>query len=562
MGALSTQSPVDPDLLDGETLGGLLMGTVARYGDRRAFVYEGRELTYAELGEVTWKLARGLAAAGVTKGTRVGILMPNSPEWVCAAFAAALNGAVVVGVSPLASPAERDHILRFSDTSVLLASVRSGPRELLKELLDTYPILGSSEPGRIACADLPYLRRAFVHGLDQVVGAFEPWAALKAAGEAVPDEVVAARAAAVAPSDDAAIYFTSGSTAAPKAVLHTQRAPVIVMRATASFFGMTERDTLLGAKQFFWVGVTNTVGACIVAGACYVGLERFRADVALDLIEQEGVTAVICTDHQLDQIGRLAEASPRDLHSLRLPSRTGRLARAAGLPADHASVRGYGMTEAMGTVSGLPVDAPLELRSSTNGKPVEGLEIRIVDPESGEPLPPGQPGLVQIRGRNVMRGYLKQPPEAAFVDGYLVTQDLGYVDDGGYFHFTGRANGMIKTNAANVSPKEIEEQVRAWGKLPQAFAVGVPHPTLGEAVVLVAVGDDSSFSATDLEEFLRTRIAAFKLPKRVIFIGEAELPRSTASDKVLYPHLRAHATKSIVSSEPDSDWGRFLLSTG
>jgi acyl-CoA synthetase (AMP-forming)/AMP-acid ligase II len=139
-------------LLSEETLGGMLMRSAMRHGSRRAFVDQDSEWTYSNLGEAAWMLARCLAAAGVTKGTRVGILMPNSAEWLVAAFAAALNGAVIVGVSTLASPAEREHILRFSDTNLLLMSVRSGPRDLMAELVERHPFLAASAPGQMSVA--------------------------------------------------------------------------------------------------------------------------------------------------------------------------------------------------------------------------------------------------------------------------------------------------------------------------------------------------------------------------------------------------------------------------
>jgi acyl-CoA synthetase (AMP-forming)/AMP-acid ligase II len=202
------------------------------------------------------------------------------------------------------------------------------------------------------------------------------------------------------------------------------------------------------------------------------------------------------------------------------------------------------------------------VRLTTHGVPLESVELRIVDPGTGTPQPTGETGLVQIKGPTVMRGYLRQPPEAALRDGYLVTQDLGYLDEAGYFHFAGRTNGMIKTNGANVSREEIEASVREWRRLEDGFVVGVPHPTLGEAVVLVAVGDESSCDVTELERFLRSRIAAFKLPKRVVFASADDVPRTAASDKADYPALRSHVAEWIVAAEPDSEWASFLLAPG
>lgn len=546
---------------DRDTLGGLLMSSVALHGSSPAFTSPERTWTYEELGEMTWTLARGLAAAGVGKGCRVAILMPSTVHWVAAAHAIALNGGVAIPISTLASPAERDHILRFADVSVVLSSERSGPRDLVGELVETYPFLASAHPGQLLDDSMPYLRRVFVQGLIDARGALEPWESLIGLADSVPSSVVAGRAAAVSPDDDAIVFFTSGSTAAPKAVLHAHRAPVTTMRAMASFQRLGAGEVLFGAKQFFWVGMTSTVGACIASGACFVGVERFEPHDALRLIEEHRVTVVNCSPNQLDQIGRAAEVGSYDLSALRLvePSR---LSRAAGLREGHDYLIGYGMTETAGTVCSLPADAPLELRKATNGRPIDGLELRTVDIESGVPLPPGVVGVVQVKGPTVMKSYLKQPQDAARADGFLVTQDLGFLDEDGYFHYRGRTTGMIKTNGANVSRDEVEEAARAWGGLEQVFVVGVPHPTSGEAVVLVAIGDESAFLASEFEASLRVSIAAYKLPRAVVFVPSDEIPRTSASDKVDYRALAQTVATKLARRPDDPEWADYLHSAG
>lgn len=539
-----------------DTLGGMFLRSVTDNTESRALVDLESSCTFGELGAESWELARGLAAAGVTKGTRVGVLLPNSAVWIAASFAVALNGGILVPISTLATPEERDHILEFADVSVLLAGVRSGPRELLAELEQTYAFLANSPSGAIASQHLPYLRRIFVHGLEARTGAFEPWSALVEMASAIPSDVIAARAASVVPTDDAVVYFTSGSTSKPKAVLHMHRGPVTTMRAMAQFQGLGPDERLLGGKQFFWVGMTSTVGACLASGATYVGMERFKAGDAVHLIERERVTVVNCSPHQLEQIGQAAESGDYDLNTLRLvePSR---LSRAAGLPEGHEYLIGYGMTETAGVLCSLPGDAPVADRRSSNGAPLQGVEIRIVDPETGRELPAGTSGLVQIKGPTVMHGYLKQAPEVARNGDYLVTQDLGRVDGNGLFHFDGRTSGLIKTNGANVSTSEIEEAVRGWAGLKNAFIVGVPHPTLGEAVVLVAVGDGQSFDRDALEGYLKSRVAAFKVPKAVVFIDGPDVPRTVASDKVDYPRLRTWAIGQL-AEHSDEGWRGYL----
>lgn len=546
----------DAGTLDEDTFGGLLLRTVSRHPSAKVFVDEHRAVTYGELGDATVELARALAAVGVGRGSRVGILMPNSPEWLASAFAVALNGAVIVPISTLATPEERDYVLQFADVGVLLTSPRSGPRDILTELAASYPSLVASRPGEAAEPRLPFLTNVFVHGLDQARGGFDTWHSLTDRAEAVGENIVAARAAAVSPNDDAIVYFTSGSTAKPKAVMHMHAGPVTTMKAMARYQKLGPGEVLLGGKQFFWVGMTSTIGACIASGAAFVGMERFDPQLGVDLIERERVTVVNCSAHQLDQMGRAALTGDRDLSSLRIvePSR---LAEAAGLPEDHEYLVGYGMTETAGVAASLPSDSPAVLKTSTNGKTHDRIEIRIVDPETGIPVPVGEPGIVQLKGAPVMRGYLKQPRDVGFSGGYLVTEDLGRLDADGYFHYLGRTNGVIKTNGANVSREEVEAVARGWGGLDGAYVVGVPHPTMGEAVVLVAVGDERTFDPTALEKHMRGGIAAFKLPKLVLFQDGDAIPRTKASDKVDYPRLAEHVRESIIRSD-GAEWASFL----
>lgn len=538
---------------DTGTLGGMLLEQVALHPSRHAFVSQTETWTYEQLGTRTLLLARGLAAAGVSKGTRVGLLMPTRADWLATAFAIALNGGVLVPISTFASPAERHQIMRMSSVTLLLSSDRSGPRDISAELIDSYPSITTARPGQVTEPSLPYLRRVFVFGDDIVRGGLEAGKDLATLlAETFPGEAMSARARDVTPFDDAVIYFTSGSTAAPKAVLHAHRGPVTSMRQMAKIQRLDENEVMFGGKAFFWVGMTSTVGACLAAGACYVGLERFAVDAALTLMERERVTVVNCSPRQLDLLGKEAESGAYDLSCLRLvqPSR---LSRAAGLGPDDDYLVGYGMTETAGTICSLPCDAPLEERES-NGRPLEGVVIRIVDAETGAEQPVGVPGVVHIKGPGVMRGYLGRPPEAALSDGFLVTQDLGFLDENGLFHFTGRTSGLIKTAGANVAREEVEAAVRAWGALDQAYVVGLPHATLGEAVVVVAVGDEATFSHDALETHLRTQLASYKLPKAVVFMSGEAIPRTAVSDKVDYVRLAEEARELVLAQTPGADW--------
>ncbi len=530
------------------TLGRLLADVVARHAagpeDRAALRFEGRDWSHRELDERSLSLSRALAAVGVGKGTRVALWMANRPEWAVALFAAARVGAVVVPVNTYATAEERDHVLRHSDAALLLMQRRLLDRDLVEELRASHPELREDSSGTLRCPALPYLRRVAVLGLEAGEGGFEAWPGLLARGDDVPAELVDAMEAEVHPADDALLVYTSGTTALPKGILHTQRAPVVQSWRFAELMGLTPEDRVYTAQPFFWTaGTAMSLGASLAAGATLILEETFDAARALALLESERVTALHAWPHQEKALAEQAAGAGRDLSRLRKIEATSPLAPLAGIEKDtwgiHAS---YGMSETFTLASALPASAPSEARRACHGRALPGMRIRIVDPESGEPLPPGASGEIAVKGITFMRGYAKQEPGSYLdADGYFRTGDGGHLDADGTLHWTGRITNLIKTGGANVSPEEIETALRAHPDLALSHAVGVPHPTLGEAVVLCAVAAEGAHPTEDeLRAFLRERLASYKVPKRVLFFRAGELS-FTGSQKLRIAPLREAA---------------------
>ncbi len=206
------------------TLAHFLEDVCARHGQRAALCFEGRTWSYQEFASDAIELARGLLGAGVTKGAHVGLLVANRPEWAIGAFAAGMIGAVVVPVSTLATPAERDYVLRHADVSMLLLQRSLRSRDFLEELFNDHPELEDGAPGRLFCPAVPQLRRIACLGSEWSRGGAESWRALVANGADVPQTLLDAASADVAPGDDGMLIYTSGTTAHPKGVLHLQRA--------------------------------------------------------------------------------------------------------------------------------------------------------------------------------------------------------------------------------------------------------------------------------------------------------------------------------------------------
>jgi fatty-acyl-CoA synthase len=528
------------------------------YPGREALVFGDRRLTYQQVHDEVRAFGKGLLALGVTKGAKVAVMLGNRPEFVVAAYGSALVGAVAVPVSTLAAADERDYILGHCDASVLVTQSSLLDRRFVDELVADHPGVGDAEPGRISVAPFPHLRRVVCVGDVSGPRSVDGWDAVVAGGAAVRDEVLDAAAASVVPSDDALIIYTSGTTAHPKAVLHRHRGPVVQSWRWREQLALDPSDRVWSPFPFFWTaGLAFVLGGTLASGACFVCQEAFDAGQALELLERERVTTIHSFPHTAAALVEHEDATKRDLSSLRRVTPDSPLRRLVEIEGDPGDPRAaYGLTETFTICTSIPSNSPIQLRETTHGVPLPGMAIRIVDPDSGEPLGVGETGEIAVRGVTLMRGYYKVEPEECFdEDGWFRTQDSGHLDDAGYLHWHGRLSGLIKTAGANVSPAEVEAAVASWGRLRVGSVVGVPHPRFGEAVVLCAVRSLDPVAAEDITGHLRGVLASYKVPRRVLFFDNEELTY-TGSQKVRLEDLRSLAARRV--AEGDDDWARFL----
>lgn len=537
------------------TLAHFLEDVCARHGERAALCFEGRTWSYQDLARESREMARGLLGAGVAKGAHVGLLVANRPEWAIGAFAAGMIGAVVVPISTFATPTERDYILRHSDVSILLLQRSLRSRDFLEELFNEHPEFEDGVPGRLFCPGVPQLRRIACLGSEWSRGGAESWQALVANGADVPESLLDAAIAEVAPTDDGVLVYTSGTTAHPKGVLHLQRAPVIQSWRFAELMGLRADDRVFTAQPFFWTaGIAMSLGATLAAGACLLLQELFEPASALELIERERATVITAFPHQEKAMGEHASAAARDLTSIRLSRFSSPLARLAGIDKDVWGIdASYGLSETFTIVAMLPAETPAEIRRGSSGRALAGNEIVVVDPETGARQGVGAPGEIAVRGATLMRGYYKVEPNHVFDgDGFFRTQDGGSVDADGHLHWTGRLSGLIKTGGANVSPVELERVLTAYPGLRVSAAVGVPHPTLGEIVVLCAVplaGAPTPDEAS-IQAFVREKLAPYKVPRRVLLFAENEFSY-TANQKVQLEPLRDAALRRLADEHAE-----------
>lgn len=523
------------------TLPALLDDLAARFGPREALVSARRRMTFAELAAESAAIGAGLAARGVGKGTRVGLLLPNSPEWISIAFGVWRCGGHLVPLSTLNRAREMAYGLRHADVGLLVAA-RGFLRHDYVAMLDEIAPGAARMPAPLRRAELPALRE--VVWLD--TGAGIDVTPLTAVG--VDRAWTDALAREVSPSDHATLFFTSGTTADPKGVVHTQRAICRAADDVAGVLGLDADDRTWGYQPFFFTGGLVAVAlGTLSRGGAVVLQEVFEAGESLRLLESERCTVFFAWPHQAQAI----TAHPR-FQSTRLVLKKGVGANTkwadALYPPDHHAVGTFGMTETAPLCTAWPWDAPLALRAGSHGPPVRGKEVRICAPETGRALGAGEEGEICVRGPTLFSHYYRhEPKDCVDAEGFFHTGDLGRLDERGALHFLGRIKDVIKTAGVNVAAAEVEATLLAHPAVAAAHVVGVPDTARGENVAAFVVLK-TPVATEELVAHCRGRLATFKVPRHLWVREERQLPQK-ASGKVDKTILKAEAIRLIADAD-------------
>jgi len=529
------------------TLGALIDDVVQRYADRPALVVADRSLSFSELGSETNRMAIGLARIGVSKGTRVGILMPNRPEWLACAFGALKLGAILVPLNTLHRRAELEYSLCHADVTVLITVSHFLNHAYVDLLRDLCPTLDRAQRP-LVLPPLPALREIVVAGKSELPAA-HTLETLRATDDAAAGTWLAAAGAQVAPTDPAAIFFTSGTTAAPKGVVHSHATMLQAAHNVADRLGLTADDRTWGYLPFFFTGGLVAVAlATLSRGGAVLLQEVFETGAALRLMEQHACTTIFAWPHQAEAL----VAHP-NFRRTRLRLRKGPGAQTSWanqlFQADHQAVGTWGMTETGPMAASSRWDDPPDVRAGSHGRPMPGFEFCIVDPKSGRPLATDEEGELLVRGTSMMLHYYKMAPRECFdANGYFHTGDLARLDATGHLHFLGRIKDVIKTAGVNVAAADVEAVLQQHVAVKVAYAVGVPHPTRGENVAAFVVLRDAHCSAAELIGYCREHLAAYKVPRHIWFCDEADLP-VLGSGKVNKQALRTLATAHLAGGE-------------
>jgi acyl-CoA synthetase (AMP-forming)/AMP-acid ligase II len=533
------------------TLPGYLAELNQRYAPREALVFhhpDGRveRWSYADLWARANAVARALVACGVDKGSRVGVMMTNRPEWLAAFFGVGLAGGVAATISTFSTPAELEVLLKASGAGVLLLEGQVLKKDFVQILTELEPAIAGAAPGELASMRFPFLRRLVVVG-EGAGGAVETWNDFLRHGDATDPALVAARAAAVAPADPGVLFFSSGSTGKAKSILSTNRAVAIQSWRWRRYYGLGDDVRCWCANGFFWSGnFCMSLGSTLSAGGSLVLQATFEPQQAVKLMEVERVTLPVAWPHQWAQLRDAPGWNEADLSSLHYVS----LDFCAGQPTVATDwvdpVHSYGNTETFTIVSGYVSGVSKEIAGESHGEALPGASIKIVDPLNGETLPLFERGEIAIKGATLMLGYVGVPiDETLDGEGYFLTGDGGYIDDKGRLFWEGRINDIVKTGGANVSPIEVDGVIASFPGVRICRSVGVPHETLGELLVAcIVLEDGASLDEDAIRGFARERLASYKVPRRVLFVTEEDLSM-TGSAKVKTGELRALATKRL-----------------
>jgi long-chain acyl-CoA synthetase len=466
-----------------------LLDTAEREGDHPALRMDEASMTYREFRDAAFRVAAGLRARGVEPGDRVGMVLPNVLAFPVVFYGALLAGAVVVPMNPLLKAREVEYYLEDSGARVVVTGEQAAPAV-------------SEAAGTV--------------GIEAVT-----------VGAALPEELMAGEPDLTAPveregGDTAVILYTSGTTGKPKGAELTHAGLGSNARTTEeTLLEATPDDVIMGCLPLFHVfGLTCSLNAGVLAGACLTLIPRFDGAKALSVIERDSVTVFEGVPTMFSAMLHAPDRDAVDVSTLRLCVSGGSAMPVEVMRSFEETfgcivLEGYGLSETS------PVAAfnhpHAERKPGSIGVPIRGVEQRLVD-DDGKDVAAGEVGEIAIRGENVMKGYWQRPEETAkaIPDGWFRTGDLARQDEDGYYFIVDRKKEMIIRGGYNVYPREIEEALYEHPAVAEVACIGITHPELGEEVAAaVALKPGASADPDELRDFAKARVAAYKYPRHV-----------------------------------------------
>ncbi len=517
--------------VDGKTIGQVLRATAQRSPDQDALIFthstsDMPRLTWKAFDEQVDRVARALCAIGLKKGDHLAVWAGNCPEWVLLQFATARIGVVLVTVNPAYRCRELEYALKQSDARAVAMSRSYKGSPYLPILTEVCPTLPAHKSGDVICDAFPQLRHVITLWDEAEPGTLS-WKSFLDRASEISAETLREREASLSAEDVINIQYTSGTTGFPKGAMLTHRNLLLNAFYAADYQRLTHRDRMcIPVPLYHCFGCVLGTMCAIVSGASMVfPYECFDAKKTLDAVECEKCTVLYGVPTMF--IAELEDPTypQRDMSSLR----TGIMAGApCPLPLMkrvthdmHCSeiTIAYGQTEASPLITQTRYDDPIELRCGTVGRAHPGIEVKIVDPATGETVPIEQPGELCARGHDVMRGYYNMPEATAHAidqEGWLHTGDLAVQLPNGYFRITGRLKDMIIRGGENIYPREIEEFLYTHPAIEEVQVIGVPDVKFGEQVMAwIKLRAGKEATPDEIRAFCRHCLARFKVPQYI-----------------------------------------------
>ena len=522
-----THGETDTPLIE-QTIGDNFDATVASFGDRGALVdvAQGKRWTYAELQSDVDRLARALLAAGVAKGDRVGIWAPNRSEWVLVQYATAKIGAILVNINPAYRAHELKYVLKQAGISYLFAVSEFRTSNYARMVQGV----------RHDCHDL----------MDAIYFETPEWDALLAQADDVTPQALADVQSGLDNNDPINIQYTSGTTGFPKGATLSHRNILNNGFFVGETCRYTEQDRVCIPVPFYHCfGMVMGNLACTSHGACMViPAPAFDPAATLQATQDEKITSLYGVPTMFIAEWGLPNFADYDLSSVRTgimagspcPAELMKKLIAAGI--EQMTIC-YGMTETSPVSTQNRTDDTFEQKVGTVGRVMPHLEIKIVDPVTGETQPRGSSGEFMTKGYSVMLGYWEQPDKTAeaIEDGWMHTGDIGVMDDAGYVQISGRIKDMVIRGGENIYPREIEEFLYTHPDIVDAQVIGVPDEKYGEelcAWIRLRQGAEP-ITSESLKQFCSGQLAHYKIPRYVELVDEFPM---TVTGKVRKVEMR------------------------
>ncbi|WP_424514196.1 AMP-binding protein [Psychrobacillus psychrotolerans] len=542
-------------MLNEKTVGEIVKEAARKFPDTEAYVYpeHGIRKTYKEFDKETDELAKAFIGMGIQKGEHVAIWSDNKREWLLSQFATGKMGAVLVTVNTNYQEKELEYLLQQSDATTLILCESFKGTSYLDIVRAICPEIIHSEKGNILSEKFPHFKRVIVMTDNEYKGMYS-WAELLSHADKVSDDTLENALKSLHNEEVINIQYTSGTTGFPKGVMLSHKNVVNNGQLVGDYIYLTEKDRLCIPVPFFHCfGCVMGTIASVTHGTTMVIIEQFNPGKVLQIVQDEKCTAL----HGVPTMF-IAELNHPDFKQFKLSTlRTGIMAGSicpievmkkviTDMGASEITIA-YGQTESSPVITQTKTDDPIEKRVSSVGKPHPGVEVKIIDPITGEDTPTGVPGELCTRGYLVMKGYYKneQATKTAIdPNGWLHTGDIAVVDEEGYIDITGRIKDMVIRGGENIYPKEVEEFLYQHPKVQDVQVVGVPDPKYGEELMAwVILKSCEQITSDELKEYCKGKISYHKIPKYIEFIESYPMTASGKIQKFLLREMSKEKAK-------------------